>query len=90
MSKALPPHKYGATKALLGACLLALRAWIVGKFQENGFAHAKSCRRRLLQGMLHDLRCDIQSAVPTGVMTTGNDDVDVLVRDWAPEALTAP
>ena len=88
LSKSLIPTKFGATKESPGACLLALRAWMVGKARENGFCNRKSWRRRAFSQMLLALRRDICDAL--NIMTTGNADADALIWGWAPDALDAP
>ena len=87
LSKALKPTDYGATKESPGACLLALRAWMICKARKNNFCNRKSCRRRLFGMLLKGLRDDIANAPPVGNRTTGNARADALIRQWAPEAL---
>ena len=90
MSKALPPVRFGATKEHPGACLLSLRAWMIWKSKHNGFCNGRSCRRRLFRQAVDDLRRDIHDCDPAGLMTTGNEAADILISQWAPEALVGP
>ena len=88
MSKAMQPAAFGESKARPVLTTIVLRAWMVQRAQENGFAASKACRRHVFAKELQALRSDIQ-ALTCGAAkpTTGNHAADAKLRSFLPELL---
>ena len=76
---------YGETPENPTRSYLVLRAWMIQRFQQDGFHLIHSCRAKFLAYETRSLRAAIEDlGVPGG--GTGNDNADAKIRLWAPGA----
>eukprot|EP00959_Pyramimonas_sp_CCMP1952_P414945 8694067-Pyramimonas_sp.AAC.1 len=87
-SKTITCSQYGEQKPQPRViCYLVLRAWMLWRFQQNGFAAEKASRRAWPAAETQRLRDDIaRLAAPSG--QTGNLKADRSIGEWAPQALS--
>ncbi len=83
-SKTLVPSQFGDEREHPDITLLVLRAWMVHRLLENGFADSRRCRRAVYERELARLQADI--ADRGGVE---NAKARACIAEWAPAALTA-
>ena len=85
MSRALTPTNYGETRENPARSFFLLRAWMVWRARQHGFAAADSARQRLFDDEALRLARDVKRFQPQEDGLLGNTNATRLFIDWVPD-----
>ena len=85
MSKTLTPANYGETRENPERSTFLLRAWMVWRARQNGFAANDAARQRLFDDEAKRLELDVKRFQPQGDGLLGNTKATNLFTGWVPD-----
>ena len=89
MSRTLTPTNYGETRENPARSFFLLRAWMVWRARQHGFASADSARQRLFDDEALRLRLDVQRFQPQADRLLGNTKAMKMFMEWVPDVAAA-
>lgn len=88
-SKTVTPSSFGDARESPTRAMLVLRSWMLWKFQARNFVNQRASRRNVFKDELARLRADIVKLSSDAAPSTGHQDADALIREWAPAAIAS-
>ena len=85
MSRTLTPTNFGETRANPERSSFLLRAWMVWRARQNGFAAADTARQRLFDDEALRLERDVKRFQPQADGLLGNTKATKLFMNWVPD-----